>query len=82
MPERACDRINLGATLKTFSVSHHPPGVARIPQYPVLIRHAIELLRVDPAALSLRRCEVKYPLHGTQYADRFEHDARTTGPGA
>ncbi|MCC5823900.1 MAG: hypothetical protein LAT64_06190 [Phycisphaerales bacterium] len=75
VPERACDRIDLGATLQTFPTSSRLPGAARIPRYSEMIRHAVERMGVDPADLRLHRCESIYPLHGTQYAVRFERDA-------
>jgi len=72
IPERAVDRIDLGATLQRFAAAAPLVGTSRIPRYSEMIAHAVDRLGVKPGDLRLCRCEAVYPLHGTQYAIRFE----------
>lgn len=74
LAERAGDRIDLGATLRRFEPGTRPTGGGRVPRYAELIAHSAARLGVDPSELILHRCETVYPLHGTQYAVRFESD--------
>lgn len=70
--DRQYERIDLGVQLRQFEVSASAFGASRVPRYNEMILDALRRLNVHADALRAYRCEVIYPLYGTQFAMRFE----------
>lgn len=70
--DRQCERIDLGVRLQQFDATSSLFGASRVPRYSEMIHNALHRLDVNVDALRVYRCEVVYPLYGTQFAMRFE----------
>ncbi|TVQ61260.1 MAG: hypothetical protein EA378_09275 [Phycisphaerales bacterium] len=69
--ERAPDRIELGARVQRGEHADAALPAPRLRRYGAMMREAMARLGLAPDDFRIYRCEVVYPLYGTQYAMCF-----------
>lgn len=69
--DRAADRLDLGVRLQRAERASAALPAPRLRRYGEMVRDAIARLGDGPDDYRLYRCEVVYPLYGTQYAIGF-----------
>lgn len=70
--DREIDRIDLGARMQQMNAASGSFSASHVTGYGTMIADALRRLNVSPESFRVYRCEVVYPLYGTQFAFRFE----------
>ena len=78
---RDVDRLDLVETIHGLGAGTAPLRVAQIPRYVDLLRHVFERMGWDEEGFRTYRCQVEYPVYGSQVVMAFDPPDRATDGG-
>lgn len=71
-PARDVDAMDMAESIESLGAGVSRFGSTEVPRYVELLRHVCQRLGYDPGALRGHRCEVEFPVYGSQVTMVFE----------
>jgi hypothetical protein len=79
-PVRDVDVMDMAESIQTLGAGVSRFGSTEVPRYVELLRHVCQRLGYDPGALRGHRCEVEFPVYGSQVTMVFEPPVEGDSP--
>lgn len=71
-PARDVDAMDMAESIESLGAGVSRFGSTEVPRYVELLRHVCQRLGYDPGVLRGHRCEVEFPVYGSQVTMVFE----------